>query len=211
VELRHTKPLPIGWTVKSDLYAAFRRPIDEDPGITWGSLPQQKRQEIRRSIKSGLLRQKVGAGLLDGFYDIYCASVRNLGTPVYGRRFFAAIAEEFGDTVEIAVVHGPDGPVSAVMAFYFRDWVCPYFAGGLAQARALHAYDFMYWSLMDRAGERGARVFDFGRSKRGTGAFDYKLGWGFEPEALHYQFHLVRGRELPNVNPLNPVVARQIG
>jgi hypothetical protein len=62
----------------------------------------------------------------------------------------------------------------------------------------------MYWSLMDRATERGSRLFDFGRSKRGTGAFDYKLSWGFEPETLHYQFHLVKGRELPNVNPLNP-------
>ena len=130
-------------------------------------------------------------------------SVRNLGTPVYPRRFFAAIAEEFGDAVELAVVHGAAGPVSAVMAFYFRDQVCPYFAGGLPEARTEHAYDFMYWSLMDRATERGARLFDFGRSKRGTGAFDYKLSWGFQPETLHYQFHLVRGTELPNVNPLN--------
>ncbi|QQP88710.1 FemAB family PEP-CTERM system-associated protein [Skermanella sp. TT6] len=203
VELRHVDALPIGWTVKSELYAAFRRPLDADIGVTWGTLPQQKRQELRRSIRGGL-RQQVGPGLLDAFYRIYGTSVRNLGTPVYPRRFFAAIAEEFGEAVELAVVHGASGPVSAVMAFHFRDTVCPYFAGGLPEARTEHAYDFMYWSLMDRATERGARLFDFGRSKRGTGAFDYKLGWGFEPRALHYQFHLVRGRELPEVNPLNP-------
>jgi FemAB-related protein (PEP-CTERM system-associated) len=203
VELRHTAALPIDWTVKSGLYAAFRRSMDADIGVTWGQLPQQKRQELRRSIKSGL-RQQVGPDLLDDFFRIYGTSVRNLGTPVYPRRFFAAIAEEFGDSVELAVVHGTAGPVSAVMAFYFRDQVCPYFAGGLPEARTEHAYDFMYWSLMDRATERGARLFDFGRSKRGTGAFDYKLSWGFQPETLHYQFHLVRGTALPNVNPLNP-------
>jgi FemAB-related protein (PEP-CTERM system-associated) len=203
VELRHTAALPIGWDVKSDLYAVFRRPMDADIGVTWGLLPQQKRQELRRSIKSGL-RQQVGPDLLDTFYRIYGTSVRNLGTPVYPRRFFAAIAEEFGEAVELTVVHGAARPVSAAMTFYFRDQVCPYFAGGLPEARTEHAYDFMYWSLMDNATERGARLFDFGRSKRETGAFDYKLSWGFQPEALHYQFHLVRGHDLPNINPLNP-------
>src|SRR4051812_12129775 len=67
VELRHSKPQPIGWAEKTGLYAAFRRPIDEDPGVTWGSLPQQKRQELRRSIRSGL-RQQVGGKYLEEFY-----------------------------------------------------------------------------------------------------------------------------------------------
>jgi len=48
------------------------------------------------------------------------------------------------------------------------------------------------------------RRFDFGRSKRGTGAFDYKRYWGFEPESLHYQYCLIRAAAIPDVNPLNP-------
>jgi len=67
VELRHTAALPIDWMVKSELYAAFRRPMDADIGVTWGQLPQQKRQELRRSIKSGL-RQQVGPELLGEFF-----------------------------------------------------------------------------------------------------------------------------------------------
>ena len=86
----------------------------------------------------------------------------------------------------------------------FGGAVSPYFAGGLPEARGLHAYDYLYWSLMERGARRGAARFDFGRSKRGTGAFDYKTHWGFEPEPLSYQFHLVKRSDLPNVNPLNP-------
>jgi hypothetical protein len=52
--------------------------------------------------------------------------------------------------------------------------------------------------------ERGGGVFDFGRSKTGTGAYDYKGSWGFEPEPLHYEYLLLRGRTVPQVNPLNP-------
>ena len=47
-------------------------------------------------------------------------------------------------------------------------------------------------------------MFDFGRSKRGTGAFEFKKHWGFEPEPLHYEFHLRHGASVPDINPLNP-------
>jgi hypothetical protein len=51
---------------------------------------------------------------------------------------------------------------------------------------------------------RGARRFDFGRSKAGTGAFDFKRHWGFEPEPLTYGFWLPDGGSPPEINPLNP-------
>ena len=46
-------------------------------------------------------------------------------------------------------------------------------------ARVLAANDFMYWEVMRRASERGYRVFDFGRSKVGTGSYAFKCNWGF--------------------------------
>jgi hypothetical protein len=50
-------------------------------------------------------------------------------------------------------------------------------------------------------------VFDFGRSKLGTGTFAYKSIWGFEPQPLHHEYFLLRQSEMPNVNPLNPKYA----
>jgi hypothetical protein len=68
----------------------------------------------------------------------------------------------------------------------------------------------MYWRLIGRALERGAKIYDFGRSKRGTGSFDYKTYWGFAPEPLAYRYRLVNARELPAINPLNPKYRLQI-
>jgi hypothetical protein len=62
----------------------------------------------------------------------------------------------------------------------------------------------MYWELMRRASERRLKVFDFGRSKRGTGSFDFKKNWGFEPTPLHYEYFLVTDKTVPEVNPMNP-------
>jgi hypothetical protein len=62
----------------------------------------------------------------------------------------------------------------------------------------------MYWEVMRRAAERGFRTYDFGRSKRDTGAFAFKKNWGFAPQPLVYEFYLRRGTDVPDVNPLNP-------
>jgi hypothetical protein len=47
-------------------------------------------------------------------------------------------------------------------------------------------------------------LFDYGRSKHGTGSFDFKRNWGFEPQPLGYEYRLIRSARVPEVNPLNP-------
>jgi FemAB-related protein (PEP-CTERM system-associated) len=103
----------------------------------------------------------------------------------------------------VTVLHGKR-PVASVLNFYFRDEVLPYYGGGLTEARDVAANDFMYWEVMRRACERGFRIFDFGRSKIGTGAYNFKRYWGFEPTPLTYEFRLVEADAIPDVNPLNP-------
>jgi hypothetical protein len=68
----------------------------------------------------------------------------------------------------------------------------------------------MYWEIMERARQRGCRIFDYGRSKRGTGSFDFKRFWGFEPEPLYYEYFLVRAPAMPNLSPTNPKYDRMI-
>jgi hypothetical protein len=48
------------------------------------------------------------------------------------------------------------------------------------------------------------RLFDFGRSKLGTGSFSFKKNWGFTPAPLHYRYQLRPGAAIPDHNPMNP-------
>ena len=50
----------------------------------------------------------------------------------------------------------------------------------------------------------GFRVFDFGRSREGTGPYHFKRHWGFEPQPLPYQYVLLDGAAMPNLSPSNP-------
>lgn len=201
VELRGGPSAP-GWHPRSDLYATFERELPVDEALNLKAIPRKKRADVRKSLANGLIVETgCDVGL---FWRIYAESVRNLGTPVFARRFAEAILEEFAPDVEISVVRRQDQPLAALMSFYFKDRVLPYYGGAVPAARPVHAYDLLYWSQMRRAVARGIRIFDFGRSKVGTGAFDYKKFWGFEPRLLNYHFKLVRAREVPDVNPLNP-------
>jgi FemAB-related protein (PEP-CTERM system-associated) len=187
---------------KKSLYFTFRKSLDPDPEKNLAAIPRKQRAMVRKGIGEGLVG--VIDSNVDRLHDAYGESVRNLGTPVFSKRYFALLKKVFGDACEILTVEHQGKAVASVMNFYFRDEVLPYYGGGTDQARDLKANDFMYWEVMRRATEKGVRLFDYGRSKEGTGSFRFKTHWGFEPEPLHYEFDLVKATALPDINPLNP-------
>ena len=207
-ELRFLHPLPEGWLpeaewpARSDLYATFRKPITGDDETNMKAIPRKQRAALRKGIERGLA-SSVSDGV-DGLHAIYAESVRNLGTPVFGRRYFRILAEAFRGRMDVLTVLDEGRPVSAVLSFYDRGEVLPYYGGGTAAARRCGAHDFMYWEGMRRAAARGCRSFDFGRSKTGTGAAAFKKNWGFDPAPLHYRYRLAPGAAIPDHNPLNP-------
>jgi FemAB-related protein (PEP-CTERM system-associated) len=162
-ELRQRESLT-GEAPAKDLYVTFRKSISADPDENMKAIPRKQRAMVRKGIQAGLAGE-IDAGV-GRFFDMYSASVRNLGTPVLPRRWFAALAEVFGERCEVLTILAEGRPVSSVMSFYFRDEVLPYYGGGTDEARRFKANDFMYWDLMRRAAERGVRIFDYGRSKR---------------------------------------------
>jgi len=190
------------WPTTGGRYATFRKSLLPDADANLKAIPRKQRAVIRKAIRTGLT--SAPARDIDDLYYLMALSYRNLGTPSYPRRYFRILQEELGPVCETLVIRHEGAPVAAVMSFFFRDEVLPYYGGGGPAARGLGANDFMYWEVMRRACEQGYRVFDFGRSKVGTGAYNFKKYWGFEPAPLEYEFHLRRGGEVPDRSPLNP-------
>jgi FemAB-related protein (PEP-CTERM system-associated) len=190
------------WVERPDLYVTFRKPIDANSDRNLQAIPRKQRAMVRKGIQNNL-RSIVGR-TVDGLHGVYAESVRNLGTPVFSKRYFRVLMEVFGDTADVVTILHGEKAVAAVMNFYFRDEVLPYYGGGTMAARACAGNDFMYWEVMRRAVDRGSRIFDFGRSKIGTGAHAFKRNWGFVPEKLHYRYWLAPGAAIPDYNPMNP-------
>lgn len=189
------------WPTK-ELYVTFRKEISNDPEENLKAIPRKQRAMVRKGINAGLVSEIDNT--IDRFFEAYSFSVWRLGTPVFPKRYFQALKDEFKDDCEILTVTLDGELVASVMNFYFRDEVLPYYGGGLDSARACKGNDFMYWEVMRRASEREIRIFDYGRSKIDTGSYSFKKHWGFEPEPLPYQYFLVKANDMPEINPNNP-------
>jgi|SRR5690349_655424 len=202
VELRQRRDLGLGLPTKS-LYVTFSRAISKNEEENARAIPRKQRRMTRQGGKYGL-RTLIGGQYLDTIYDIYAMSLHRLGSPVFPRRLFHAVAEAFDKECEVMAVWHDDRIVAGVVSLFFEDQVLPYYGADLREKHLYGVADFMYWELMCHAARGGYRVFDFGRSREGTGPYDFKKHWGFEPVPLPYQYILLNDASMPDISPSNP-------
>ena len=205
VECRSENAAVEGWAAKRGAYARFAMALPNSDAGALSAVPRKRRAEIRKALAaeaSGGLSVRFD-GEADVFYALYASALHMHGTPVFPKKFLHALIDMFKDDMEIAVVEHCGRPVASLVSFYFRDVVLPYYIGALHAARGLRAHDLIYWAAMRRAAARGVRVFDFGRSRIGGGAYDYKKHWGAVPEPLVYAVKLIAASAAPNVSPDN--------
>lgn len=199
-------PLPgPEWEVDTTRYLGFVRDLAPDDDAELLAIPRKQRAEVRKALETEL-EIAIGTGEREQaeHYAVYAQSVRNLGTPVFPKRLFAEVLEEFGKSADLLIVRRGGVAVSSVLSLYWKGTVYPYWGGGTREARALRANDRMYFELMRHARERGCKRFDFGRSKTGTGAAAFKKNWGFEPTPLTYYERVAAGAKPRDASPANP-------
>ena len=179
------------------------------PGPLWEGFPSKVRNQVRKGEKSGLTVAWGGLELLDEFYDVFSRNMRDLGTPVYGRRLFASILRHFPDEAELCVLRADKTPVSAALLLHGRGVTEVPSASLAAQYNATCANMLMYWKLLERAIERGQAVFDFGRSTLDGNTYRFKKQWGAVPAPAVWQYYSREG-DAGDLRPDNPRYQRLI-
>jgi len=202
LECRNVARRREAWTT-TDLYVTFRKQIVTDHDANMLAIPRKQRAMVRKGIKAGLVGEVDDD--LDRFFALYADNVHRHGTPAQSRRYFETLKKTFGGDCRVLTIVTPGGQaVSSVLSFAFRDEILPYYAGDAVASRETAANDFKYWDLMRRSADEGFTLFDYGRSKVGTGPYDFKRNWGFTPQPLGYEYKLIRADQVPENNPLNP-------
>lgn len=167
--------------------ASTLRPIDEKitvvlplpatPEELWSALPSKLRSQIRRPMKEGM-QTRFGAGEVDAFYEVFSRNMRDLGTPVLPRHFFARASRVFADDVVVATVRHGDRSVAAAFGFMHEGEFEITWASSLRDYNAKAPNMLLYWDVMQHAIERGAHTFNFGRCSPGGGTHRFKSQWG---------------------------------
>lgn len=169
----------------------------------WNALDRKVRNQIRKAEKSGLVTESGGSELVDAFYGVFAENMRDLGTPVYPRAFFAAVMERFPARTRIHMVRLDGEVIASSLTFAWRDGVEVPWASSLRRHRDKSPSNLLYWSMLQQAVAEGRRVFDFGRSTPNEGTYHFKLQWGAQPGPMHWEYWLASG-PLPDQSPANP-------
>lgn len=209
MELRELKPRDQNWPARTDK-VGMQAHLDTDPEAVWRKLPSKLRSQVRRPGKEGATIRIGGAELLPLFYAVFARNMRDLGTPVYGRSFFATIASELADQADVVVAEVHGQPVAAGILLHSGGRTEIPWASSLRSANRIGVNMLLYWTCLKRAVERGSTVFDFGRSTVDSGTFHFKRQWGAEPVPMHWHYWLRNGGELPRLNPSNSRYAMAI-
>ena len=184
-------------------YATFTLPVTAETEAIYRAFPKDIRYMIRKGERAGLVA-KGGFDQLPSFYQLMLANLRRLGTPAFPLALFENLIRECPGQVDLTLVYWRDKPIAGGMSFFFRDWMQPYYIGALDEAKAVGANNYLWWELIKLAAHSGRTTFDFGRSKKQSGNYDFKKKWNPRIETLDYQVRLLRRKDLPNFSPANP-------
>lgn len=190
------------WPARTDKLS-MRLTLPTSAEALGNAIGSKLRAQIKRPEREGTTVRTGGAELIDGFYEVFARNMRDLGTPVLPKRWFQAIAAAFGDDSRIVLVLLDGRPVGAGWLHSFRGVVEIPWASTVREFNRLGINMQLYWHCLCWAIERGASVFDFGRSTIDAGTHRFKAQWGALPLALHWHYWLPPGAALPQLNPTN--------
>jgi FemAB-related protein (PEP-CTERM system-associated) len=204
LEVRATRPLnhpTLSDRLTSKVHMRLTLPGDGEQ--LWKRIDGKVRNQVRKAQAANFTVSWGGLERLDEFYRVFAHNMRDLGTPVYAKRFFRAILSSFADRAEFCVVrHGRETAAAALLLHGWGVTEVPS-ASSLRSFNHTNANMLMYWHLLLRAIERRQRAFDFGRSTKDGSVYRFKKQWGAVPLPAEWQYYLRRG-DIREMRPENP-------
>jgi FemAB-related protein (PEP-CTERM system-associated) len=181
--------------------------LPEHHEALWELFPSKLRAQIKRPQRAHPEVLRGGAEYLDDFYTVFARNMRDLGTPVYGRKFFSNILKTFPRESTIVSVRLNGKPVAAAFLIGHGERLEIPWASTIKEVNRLSVNMLLYWEVLKLGIDRHYRVFDFGRSSRDSGTFRFKQQWGARAQPLYWHYWLRGGGKLPELNPDNPKYA----
>lgn len=198
LELRSRYEQPIQLPASHRKVTVTLRLAPGDPEAVMSGFPAKLRSQVRRPMRDGI-EVRFGPDQLEPFYAVFARHMRDLGTPVLGRRFFESISSSFGDDVWFGCAWHAGSPVAAGCGFRWGPEFEMTWASALREHNRTSANMLLYWRFMERAANEDLTTFNFGRCTPGSGTHRFKQQWGGEDEILWwYQRESDEGRATPH-------------
>jgi len=204
IELRQGDECSMPWRCASDkVTMEINLPATSDE--YWKGLSSGMRNKIRQGQKHNLRAEwDHGPEAVRVFYRIFAANMRNLGTPVYSRRFFENQISRLSERIRVLTMWDGKTPVAAAFLTAHQETLELPWSASLPESRKKYSQVLMYWTFIQKAIEEGFRKIDLGRCSRGSGTYEFKRHWNPVERPLHWYYWLAPGASMPELRPDNP-------
>ncbi len=203
IEFRDLVERGTDWQVRKDK-VVMELELPDSADDLWKRFKPKLRAQVRKPVKEGAQAEHGGVELLDKFYQVFSENMRDLGTPVYPRSFFKEILLKFPNEAFLSVVKIQGKPVAGAFLLGYRDKLEIPWASSLRKYNPLGVNMLLYWEVLQKAVEKGYKVFDFGRSTIDAGTYRFKKQWGAQPRQLYWHYCVKENGSMPNITPNNP-------
>lgn len=202
VELRHNDDRDIGWRsacTKVRLEIPLPKTVDE----LWKRVGTGLRNKIRKGQKSDLRVEWCGFEGIGAFYEVFATNMRNLGTPVYPRRWFEELFRASPERIQVLNVWSGARAVAAAFLVPHGPMLELPWSASLMESRKQYSHVFLYWTFLEWAIRNGFQRMDLGRCTPGGGTYEFKRHWVCDEKPMHWQYWLRSGAAVPNTGASN--------
>jgi serine/alanine adding enzyme len=206
LEVRSTAPDLCSWPVTTDKVSMVRA-LPKNAELLGKELGAKIRSQIKRAQRESVEIEIGKMDLLNQFYHVFAINMRDLGTPVYSKSFFANILRQWPELATIVVIKVNGRPVATAFLLSHGDMLEIPWASTLKEANPMSINMLLYWEVLSFAIRTGHTFFDFGRSSKEANTYRFKKQWGAQPIQHHWYYWLREGEELPKLKPDNPKFA----
>jgi FemAB-related protein (PEP-CTERM system-associated) len=177
------------------------------PDLLMDSFKSKLRSQIRRPIKEGLTTRTAGIELLDDFYKVFTANMRDLGSPVHSKRLMENVLAQFKGQAQFVGVYNGSDPIAASLVISFKEILANPWASSLRAFSRQSPNMLLYFRMLEYACEKGLKQFDFGRSTVHEGTYKFKEQWGAKPRQLYW--YSLSKKKKPMDDGVGPVSSKR--
>jgi len=179
-------------------------PLPEEKELLWENFTPKLRAQIKRPQKENTSTLIGHHEYLDDFYHVFSKNMRDLGTPVYSKKLFKNILNNFPESARIIIIQLNNKPVSAAFLIGYKDKLEIPWASTIKEVNHLSINMLLYWEVLSFAISKKYNFFDFGRSSINAGTYKFKKQWGAQGKESYWHYWLDENTEMPSLNPNNP-------
>lgn len=205
-ELSASRSIPDDFSQSTNNKVRMLLALPESSESLLKSFKSKLRSQIRKAEKNGVRFRWADSDGVDAFYSVFCRNMKDLGSPVHSKKWFASIMESYGNNAKIGLAEYDGQCIGAGLILFTGKQTCIPWASTLSRFNRLAPNMLLYWNFLKFAADNGMHCFDFGRSTENEGTYKFKKQWGAAPKPLSWYDY---PRKPGNHKPAQPTVNKR--